>query len=108
MPSTLAIAAWLPKSLATALMAGMDMLQCSTAKSQRQATLNRNVFSVVRVKVPDAEKDAERENLRLLLGDREKKAFAVEVDLPGGPSMLSQHLSALRISMWIPSLRVIV
>lgn len=41
-------------------------------------------------------RDTERENLRLLLGEREKKAFAREIGLSGGPSMLSQHLSGHR------------
>jgi hypothetical protein len=40
--------------------------------------------------------DTERENLRHLLGSVEKKAFAEKIKLPGGASMLSQHLSGNR------------
>jgi hypothetical protein len=40
--------------------------------------------------------DAEAETLRKLLGDRSKKSFAESIKLPGGASMLSQHLSGNR------------
>lgn len=92
MPSTLAIAAWLPRTLAAAVMAAEDMHYCSTAKSSKQATLNQSLFSVAYM----SERDAERQALAALLGDREKKAFAKAIGLPEGASMLSQHLSGHR------------
>lgn len=74
------------------MMAAEDMHYCSTAKSSKQATLNQSLFSVAYM----SERDAERQALAALLGDREKKAFARAIALPGGASMLSQHLSGHR------------
>jgi hypothetical protein len=54
--------------------------------------LNRLSFSVAQM----SERDEERQALAKLLQGREQKAFAAEFGVPGGPSMISQHLSGHR------------